>query len=240
MLRALVVALLVANGLFFLWSQGWLDGVVGVRARGDREPERLAAQVRPESVIVLKSPPTSASTPAASRSAIATVAPAGAALVAAAPDCLEAGPFTAAELDAAEAALRAALPGATWSTVRSEKPAAWIVYMGAYPDRDTMLRKEQELSRVRESLEEVALPSEGPYGLSLGRYPTRSAAERALAQYQERGIRTARVLQGSPPAVLQLLRFERAEPALAAQLTTLRAEALGKGFVACAPSEAAR
>lgn len=234
MLRALVVALLVANGLFFLWSQGWLDGVIGLRARGDREPERLAAQVRPESVVVLKSAPL----PAAPRSAGAT--PASAPLVAAAPDCLEAGPFASTEFDAAEAALRAALPAATWSTLRTEKPAVWLVYLGAYPDRDAMLRKEQELSRLRDSLEEVAVPSEGPYGLSLGRYPSRSAAERALAQYQERGIRTARVLQASPPAVLQLLRVEHAEPALATQLTSLRAEPLGKGFVACAPSEAAR
>ena len=234
MLRSLVVALLVANGLFFVWSQGWLDGVIGLRARGDREPERLAAQVRPESVVVLKNPPM----PAAPRSAAAT--PASAPLVVAAPDCLEAGPFAAAELEAAEAALRTALPGAKWSTVPTEKPAVWLVYMGAYPDRDAMLRKEQELGRLRDSLEEVAVASEGPYGLSLGRYPTRGAAERALAQYQERGIRTARVLQASPPVVLQTMRVERPEPALATQLAALRAEPLGKGFVACAPSEAAR
>lgn len=50
MLRALVALLLVANGLFFAWSQGWLDRVTGIPAQGDREPQRLASQVRPELV----------------------------------------------------------------------------------------------------------------------------------------------------------------------------------------------
>src|SRR5678815_2670243 len=108
------------------------------------------------------------------------------------------------------------------------------------PPRSTLDRSSAASDVYKRQLEEVTVPSEGPYGLSLGRHATRSAAERALAQYQERGIRTARVLQASPPVVLQLLRVERAEPALAAQLASLRAEPLGKGFVACAPSDAAR
>jgi len=53
MLRALVVLLLVANLAFYLWTLGWLDGIVGVSARGDREPERLANQVNPERIVVL-------------------------------------------------------------------------------------------------------------------------------------------------------------------------------------------
>jgi hypothetical protein len=232
MLRALVAALLVANGLFFLWTQGWLDGIVGVRARGDREPERLAAQVRPESVVILARPPVPA---VAARSAVAASA-----AVAAAPACLEAGPFEAPEVAAAETALRAAVPGAVWNTVRTEKPALWLVYMGAYPDAETLQRKQQELYRMRDSLEEIALPAEGPYGLSLGRFASRGAAERALAQWQERGIRTARVVQASPAATQQWLRVERADPALAAQLVALRAGPLGKGFAPCDAGEAAR
>jgi hypothetical protein len=232
MLRTLVAALLVANGLFFLWTQGWLDGIVGVRARGDREPERLAAQVRPESVVILSRPPAPA---AAARSAAAASA-----TVPAAAACLEAGPFDPPQIAAAETALRAAVPGAAWSTVRTEKPAVWLVYMGAYPDPETMQRKEQELYRIRGSLEEIAVAGEGPYGLSLGRFASRDAAERALGQWQDRGIRTARVVQASPPAPQQWLRVERAEPALAAQLVALKAEPLGKGFAACAPGEAAR
>ena len=53
MLRALIVALLLANLAFFTWTQGWLDAVVGVRAIGDREPERLQRQVRPDLIRIL-------------------------------------------------------------------------------------------------------------------------------------------------------------------------------------------
>ena len=234
MLRALVVALLVANGLFYFWTQGWLDGIVGVRARGDREPERLSAQVRPERVVILAHPPAPAPAVAARPAAVAS------ATLAVAPACLEAGPFEAPQLDAAETALRGGIPGAAWTTVRTEKPAVWLVYMGAYPDAEAMQRKEQELYRIRDSLEEIAVPGEGPYGLALGRYPSRGAAERALGQWQDRGIRTARVVQASPAATQQWLRVERAEPALAAQLVALKAEPLGKGFAACASAEPAR
>ena len=50
MLRWLAGLLLLANLAFWAWSDGQLDGWVGVRAQGDREPERLARQVRPESI----------------------------------------------------------------------------------------------------------------------------------------------------------------------------------------------
>jgi hypothetical protein len=50
MLRLLVLALLLANALFFAWSRGWLDPVLGASAQGDREPQRLSNQVRPEVV----------------------------------------------------------------------------------------------------------------------------------------------------------------------------------------------
>ena len=80
MLRALVVALLLVNLAFFAWTQGWLDSVTGVRAIGDREPERLARQVLPESVRIL-----SAGSSAAEESAPPTLS------------CMEAGPLTDAE-----------------------------------------------------------------------------------------------------------------------------------------------
>ena len=47
MLQRLVVLLLLANLLFFAWSQGWLDEIAGSRVHPEREPERLARQVQP-------------------------------------------------------------------------------------------------------------------------------------------------------------------------------------------------
>ena len=52
MLRALVVVLLLANAGFFAWSQGWLAPLLPPRA-DLREPDRMAAQFKPELVTVL-------------------------------------------------------------------------------------------------------------------------------------------------------------------------------------------
>ncbi len=98
MLRALVVAVLAANLLFFGFTLGWFDGLFGLRSNGDREPERVANQVHPEAIVLLP-----AGTLASAAAAAAT--------------CLEAGPFGNDDAPIAEAALRAALPAGSWSEV---------------------------------------------------------------------------------------------------------------------------
>jgi hypothetical protein len=218
MLRALVALLLLVNLAFFGWTRGWLDGLVGINARGDREPERLAQQVNPDSVVILSA--------------------ANAVLPATKVACLEAGPFNPVEAAAAETALQGLAPAGSWTNVRTEKPGTWLVYMGNYPDREALRRKEEEIRRVRADFEEVSVPGEGEFGLSLGRFEDRALAERALIQAQQRGIRTARVVQASPAAVFHMLRIERADPALATQLTSAKADALGKGFYDCVRAEA--
>lgn len=61
MLRALVLLLVLANAGYYAWSQGWLDGGTG-GSQGDREPQRLQNQVRPEIVRIL--PPSAAASAA--------------------------------------------------------------------------------------------------------------------------------------------------------------------------------
>lgn len=102
MLRALLAALVVANLLFFAFTRGSLDGVLGLHALGDREPERLARQVRPETIRLL---PMNASTsaPAEARA------------------CMETPVFGAAESSAVEATLASSLPAGSWSDVRGER-----------------------------------------------------------------------------------------------------------------------
>jgi len=99
-LRAALGLLVAANLLFLAFTQGWLDGVSGLKAIGDREPERLGKQVRPEAV---------------------TLWPAGPASdVAAAATCHEAGPFNAADAFNVEATLRAQLPPGSWVDHRND------------------------------------------------------------------------------------------------------------------------
>ena len=222
MLRALVIALALANLAFWSWTQGWLDGVVGVRASGDREPERLARQVRPESVRILPA--------TANVTATATTEPEALA-------CLEAGPFDAAGLAAAKAVVLAAAPAANLNDVKTEQPGAWIVYMGKYADKGTLAAKEEELKRRKVAYEEVSVatppaPALAP-GLSLGRFDDKAAAEKALAEFTRQGVRTAKVVETAVASTSHRLRVEQADAALAARLGALNDVALGKGFTAC-------
>ncbi len=220
MLRLLVVALLLANLAFYAWTQGMLDNLTGVRAQGDREPDRLTRQVKPETIRVL---PASA----VAMAATASDTP---------PACLEAGPYTPAQIGAAEGVLQTVLPPGSWASLKTESPGVWIVYMGKYPNRELMQKKADELRRLKIGFEELRnSPPELADGLALGRYDTRAAAEKALAEVAQRGVRTARVMPLTPPAVMHSLRVERADATLQARLAGLRAEALlGKSFTVCA------
>ena len=99
MLRIVLLALLAANLLFFGFSRGWFDGFAGLQSHGDREPERIANQVRPASIVLM---PMASAPPGTSGS------------------CLESAPVAGAEAAAAEAALKGALPPGSWSDQRSE------------------------------------------------------------------------------------------------------------------------
>ncbi len=216
MLRLLVVVLVLANLGFYAWTQGMLDNVVGARSQGDREPDRLARQVRPETIRVL---------PPASAVAVAEAPPA----------CLEAGPYTPAQIAAAESVLQTVLPPGSWVDVKTETPAVWIVYMGKYSNREAMKKKADELKQLKISFEEVRNNPELEGGLALGRYENRAAAEKALADVTQKGVRTAKVATLSQPVVLHRLRVERADATLQSRLTGLRAEALqGLVFAPCA------
>jgi hypothetical protein len=244
MLRLLVLLLALANVAFFVWTLGWLDDIVGVRARGDREPERLVRQVRPESIRILPpGPPKSGGAGVSGASAapgaepgglIAAAGPAAGSEAGSAPSCLEAGPFNAAQAGAAEALLQASLPAGSWNHLKTERPALWMVYIGRFADAESMTRRQDELRRIRVEYEILRAPSELAPGLSLGRFEVRANANNLLDQLQQRGVNSARVIEAVPASSSHVLRVDKPTPALSAQLAALRAEALGKGFMPCA------
>jgi hypothetical protein len=229
MLRTVVLLLLLANLLFFAWTRGWLEGVTGLKPDADREPQRLQRQVNPERVIIL--PPSAASEAGAApapRPAASVPAQLGA--------CLEAGPFATGASVSAVATLQALqppLPPGSWVEVTVERPGSWMVYLGRYPDREARAKKEEELRRSRVSFEAVTAPAEYAMGLSLGRFEDRAAAERALEQFGQRGVRGARVVELVAPATLHMLRADHADAALAERLSALRLPTLGRGFQPC-------
>jgi len=134
-MRALLLALVVANLIFLAWAQGWLaPGLPGPRA-GLGEPQRLANQVRPEWVRVVPAPSGSESgSGGGSASASASASAGASANVAEAsedresgPACLEAGPLDAASLPAGQAVLEAAaLPVGRWAQTSDTDGRVWL------------------------------------------------------------------------------------------------------------------
>lgn len=218
-LRALVLLLLVANLGFFAWTRGWLDGV-GLVPHADREPERLARQVQPQSLRIL--PPNEA--------ASAMAAGAGA-------NCLEAGPFTTEEADAAEGLLRTALPAGAWTRRSVQRPGDWMIYLGRFTAPEGSQKKAEELRRLQVPFDELAGPADLVPGLSLGHFDDRDAADKALEQLVQRGVRSARVVTVAEPATEAFLRIERPDATLNGQVAAIAGEvkglALGAAFGSC-------
>jgi hypothetical protein len=226
MLRAVVALLLLANLVFFGWSQGWLAPLLGVPHQGEREPERLATQLHPELITVLA--------PGAASAALTA---------ARATTCLEAGPVAETDLAAAEAAL-APLPAGTWTREAAPAPPLWLVFApragtgtgtgeaAARRAREAELRK---LNLPFETLAGPAAPAEWAGALVLSRHASRAEAEAALASLPTgpatKGLRVAAL--PAPPAQWWL-RVARADADLAARLRALAASAPAGGFKPCA------
>lgn len=215
MLRLIVLVLLLANGGYFAWSQGYLLPW-GLGPAQQSEPQRLQQQVRPESVRIL--PPDELRR----AETVAAQAPRP-------PECLQSPALDEAQL----APLRTALeswPAGSWSFEPVVEPARWIVYMGRYAGVEQVARKRAELRQLGISFESLSNPELEP-GLSLGSYPSEAAAGRQLQSLAERGVQTARVVQERPeqrgqrlllPAVDDNLRPRLAELAAPLNTKTLR------------------
>lgn len=263
MLRLFVLLLFVANLVFYVWTQGALDAVVGFSPDGVHEPQRLASEVHPERVQVLSASasapdsterPASAPEPAASGSASgpaaanaaqasapAAAASVGASEVAAVVEsrvCLEAGPYTSAERAQIEPRLRSALMAGTWEIRAAERPGLWLIYMGPYADAEMLEKKKDELRRIRMSFTDVNAPAELAPGLALGRFEDRAAANAALTRMNLRGIRTARVVTLRAPQPGFAVRMPQVDAATRRELNAQGNLWMGRALAPC-PGQAA-
>ena len=216
MLRAAVLFLLLANGVFFAWSQGLL-AAYGLAPAATSEPQRLAQQIRPEMVLLV--PP---------RRAEAASAPTAVASAPAEPtECLTAGLFEVERGTLLAKALADALPTGSWSLEPAVEPGRWIVYMGRYPNAELLERKKAELRGMRVKYEALE------FGLSLGVFSSEAAANKMLAEVTQRGVRTARVVPGRPEMQGMQLRLPEVNAALKAQLDGLKTALDGKALRTC-------
>lgn len=244
MLRWAVILLVLANAGYFAWTQGYLDGL-GMAPVNQREPQRLAQQVKPEALRLLNGPkgqPADEPTPEAAPPAPAPEAaspPPAPVVAAAAPQsegpraCWQAVGFTEpqTELLRAELALLGLTAG-SWQLTETRSSGRWIVYMGRYDNTEQVERKKAELSGLGVQFRELTASGLAP-GLALGTYSTEAAARQALQQTEQAGVRTARVAQERAESVSYALRLPAITDAQRAAVEGLREAMAGKPLRRC-------
>lgn len=214
MLRLLVLFLLLANGAYFAWAQGYLQPW-GMGPLQQAEPQRLEQQIRPESVRVLSREETRRIDANAARL----------------PECLQTPLFDEAQAEPLRQAL-ASWPSGSWSLDGASEPARWIVYMGKYQNAEQVERKKAELRYLGVSFETINNAELEP-GLSLGGSATQADANQQLARLANRGVRTARVVQERPEVAGLRLTLPAVDDAIRPKLDELRTALAGKPLRPC-------
>jgi hypothetical protein len=245
MLRLAVLVLLLANLGYYAWTAGHLSGLVSVSPT-QREPERLERQVRPDIVQFNGSRPPAPSPaavpapPVEPAASPVSAAPASAAPAVAALACLEIGPYTESEYAAVQAVFTDALRGADWAARREERGGVFLIYLGKYPNRDALLRRQEELRSAGIRSEEIRSSPELEPGLSLGRFTSRESAESRALELADRGVRAARVITITAAAVRVQVRVPAASAELQSRLEALAPRLQGRRASPCANGAGAR
>jgi hypothetical protein len=232
MLRLFALLLLLANGLFFAWSNGYLSSW-GFAPASKQESFRLAEQIEPERMVIKQNDvmpkPTATTTASSAASAPAPVAVATSTPtpVIAATTCLTAGAFNDRQSTALKQTLNAKMPDMRWRFDTVNMPTRWIVYMGKYPNDSARDLKKKQLDQIKVHYEVLTEGNLEP-GLSLGSHATQAAANQSLQQLVKQGVRTARVLQESPEQKAQTLVVPAIDDANRAKLNTVYASMAGQ------------
>ena len=229
MLRALVLALLVANAVFWGWSHGALGALGWAPVRPD-EPERLARQVHAQALHLVPAPGDAAPAPARAASTPDTAPQAAAASTGGV--CLQAGPFDERQAGVLRSAAQA-LPAGHWRLDGTALPGRWMVYIGKLADADAVRAKRAELRELGVDTDRPGAALEP--GISLGRFASEEAATRALTDLGRKGVRTAHVVPERRDTPAFVLRLPQADAALRAQVLALGAALAGKDLHACDP-----
>ena len=218
MLRLFVLALVLVNAVYFVWSQGLLQAL-DLGPAPQTEPQRLAQQIKPEALRLLSAQELR-QTEATSR-------------VPAKPGvCLQAGLFDEVQGALLRTALESSLPPGAWSLEPVVEPARWIVYMGPYASAEALAKKRAELAALKLRLEPLNNPAL-ERGLSLGGFETQAAATAALSEVSRRGVRTARVVQERAGLRGVMLRLPAADSTVRSRLDELNSVLAGKVLNPC-------
>ena len=230
MLRWVIVLLVLANAGYYAWSHGHM-ATLGFAPSEQREPERIKAQLKPETMRLLNAPeprkePTSTSAAAPAENLAETPAENEAAPVEVVADtlpmpapatplgepvlpptsCWYANGLLPTQVEPLETQLfELALPKGSWRIEEVRSGGRWVVYMGRYYD-ENMAKKKEELKELKVEFRTLTDPPLGP-GLALGTFTTEAAAEQGLSNVARKGVRSARVEKDREETVSHTLRL---------------------------------
>ena len=218
MLRLLVLLLILANGAYYAWSEGLLRAY-GFAPAQQREPQRVAQQIRPEAIQILSSLEAKRADSQVQSELVSK-------------ECLLAEPFDDAQIATLRPALDSALPAGAWQIDTVAVPARWIVYMGKFASVELMAKKRDELVAMRLAPQGLKNPTLEP-GLSLGGFDSQTEATEELAKLSQRGIRTAKVVLERPEGTQNQLKLPAVTPDIRNRLADLKPALAGRKLRSC-------
>jgi hypothetical protein len=220
-MRLIVLVLLLANGVYFAWSQG-LMRAYGFAPVQQSEPHRMENQINPSALRLL----TDQEARAMDAQLQAAKSP---------KTCLQAGPFDETQAAALRSALEASFPEDAWQLEAQTSPERWIVYMGKFPTPEALAKKKQELLSIHLPTQPLQNPSL-ELGLSLGHFDSEASANSALLEFSKRGLRTGRVVLELPETQSHQLKLGGLTEALKPKLGDIKSALAGKPLLPCDPS----
>ncbi|MFT3801231.1 MAG: hypothetical protein QM766_08420 [Burkholderiaceae bacterium] len=176
----MLVLLIVANVLAFMWWRGSLDDFFG----SPREPDRIARQVDPDALKIV--PPSRSPAAGASADAVQPQA------------CIELGPME----DVRAARLREFIDGTggvvTGRAEPIESQAVWMVYTNAAESVSDGQRRVAELQRA--GIRDIYLMPDGPFrnAISFGLFRTEEAARAHGQTLGRQGVKGVRIARRNP------------------------------------------
>ena len=221
MLRLLVLLLVLVNASYYAWSQRLL-APYGYAPATQTEPERMAQQIKPESLLILsqqETPKLQSVTPPAQ-------------LAPSAGECLQAGLFNDEQTLVLRARLIGTLPPGSWAIDATATPARWLVYMGKYNSEESVTKKKAELRALGVTFDALNNASLEP-GLSLGDFKTQPEAEAGLAIVTKKGVKTAKVMLERAEQRGQRLTLPAVDAAMREKLEAIKPVLAGKPLQRC-------
>lgn len=208
-MRPLFFLLVLANLIFFAWTQGYFGA-----ADDGREPQRLAQQLHAEQMRIVRE----AAAPAVTKDEMA---------------CRLIDGLNLADAGAVKAAVEAAGGAARISPLA--EPPLYLVVVADLANKAAADRKAAELARFGvEQLGVVALEG-GRHEIVLGSFGGEAAARELLQGLARRGIKSARVSAREQPVVKARVEARGPAAALLRQLPPLIATYAAATLGACAP-----